>query len=272
MKDRIGELRHLWGHGLTNDELGKVDAARRRVLTTHWLCQAHVEFLEAGVALRTGLAMVDFCGCTTTNTGLREGTRLSIQSVNKHVKDEAKAGRKYEFSYSPADAGPPVAGNNGRGTEVSIPATAEAQNEFAGTVAASEQVTETVEVMTPVEQNLQDQFDRLDASDDDEDENPDLGPMPDELKADWRMLPKAAITARDSLKKHDMVACNWDSGWEVGYVHEVPSTPITDSSLFYVKFPTNSNCWPCHLLNGQYGDGPEDLWAKVVRPICEVRI
>ena len=30
-----------------------------------------------------------------------------------------------------------------------------------------------------------------------------------------------------------------------------------------LRFPTNSNCWPCCLLNGQYGDGPEDLWAKV---------
>ena len=259
IKDRIGELRHVWEHGMTTDALGKVDAPRRRVLMTHWLWQAYVEFLDTGMALR----MFDFCGCTMTNTGLRDGTRLSIQSVNKHVKDEAKSGRKYEFSCSAADAGPAVAGNNGRENEESIPATAEAQNEFAGTVAAGEQVTETVDVMTAAELDLRDQFDRFDPSDDDEDENPDLGPMPEDIKADWSILPKAAMTARDSLKKHDMVACNWDSGWEIGYVHEVPSTPITEASLFYVKFPTNSNYWPCYLLDGQYGDGPEDLWAKV---------
>jgi hypothetical protein len=88
IKDRIGELRHVWEHGMTTDALGKVDAPRRRVLMTHWLWQAYVEFLDTGMALR----MFDFCGCTMTNTGLRDGTRLSIQSVNKHVKDEAKSG------------------------------------------------------------------------------------------------------------------------------------------------------------------------------------
>ena len=73
---------------MTTDELGKVGAPRRRVLMTHWLWQAYVEFLDTGMALR----MFDFCGCTMTNTGLRGGTRLSIQSASKHIKDEAKSG------------------------------------------------------------------------------------------------------------------------------------------------------------------------------------
>ena len=86
-----------------------------------------------------------------------------------------------------------------------VPRRAKAQNEFAGTVADGEQVTETVDVMTAGELDLRDQFDQFDPSDDDEDENPDLGPMPEDIKADWRILPKVAMTARDSLKKHDMV-------------------------------------------------------------------
>ena len=60
LKDRIGELRHVWEHGLANKQLSDELPPRRRVLMTHWLCQAYVEFLETGMALR----MFDFCGCT----------------------------------------------------------------------------------------------------------------------------------------------------------------------------------------------------------------
>ena len=41
IKDRIGELRHIWERGFTNEELAAVTAAQRRVRLTHFYYEAY---------------------------------------------------------------------------------------------------------------------------------------------------------------------------------------------------------------------------------------
>ena len=92
-----------------------------------------------------------------------------------------------------------------------------------------------------------------DPSDDEDHEIPELGPMPNDLSTNWTVKGKSSATTRVGIKKYDMACCNWDSGWEVGYIIQVPKQPLTDDSLFYAKFPGNRNFWPVYLLDSQYG-------------------
>ena len=252
IKDRIGELRHIWEQGFTNAELAAVTAGQRRVRLTHFYYQAYEQVLKTGMIPK----MFDYYGATLTNTGIREGTKLSIQSVKKHTQDMKKLNIDYAFSFCLADAGPPISGDNGRRQTVAIPATLAGQAAMAQFVAAEdEQATEVIAVTSADERLMSASFDELDggASSDDDDPSVELGPMPAELQKSWKPMPKGAITARDSLVTGQMVACNWDAGWEVGYIKECPRSPYALDKLFYIKFPVDNNFWPVYMLDEQHG-------------------
>ena len=263
IKDRIGELRHVWEQGFTNnEELAAVTAGQRRVRLTHFYWEAYEQVLKTGMIPR----MFDYCGATLTNTGIREGTQLSIQSVKKHTQDMKKLNIDYKFSFCAADAGPPISGDNGRRQTVAIPATLAGQAAMARFVAAEdEQATEVIAVTSADERLVSASFDEIDggASSDDDDPSMELGPMPAELQKSWKPMPKGAITARDSLVTGQMVACNWDAGWEVGYIKECPRSPYAPDKLFYIKFPGDNNFWPVYMLDEQYGTTAEHLWTRV---------